>query len=1595
MRFAFAALVIAILVIGLPMSSGAQVPPAEGASSQAVPLRITVSRDDPPFSQEDVTGEPAGMFIDLWTLWSQKTGRRVDFRMGTWNETLDALRTGAADIHGGLYYGQQRDKWIAFSHGFFTAASSFYRRQGPDAPALTVDLDGLRVGVVDGYIQETYLREAYPRATVVPQPDNLTLVTALVQGRVDLILSEDPTIDSLLTRTALHSRIERVGTPVQVHDILAGVRDDRTDLLDLINDGLARITEEERAAIEARWIKDPAARQFADSQVVRVELTPRERAWIVEHPMIRAIALEDWPPVDFRGSGRQHRGIAADILRLAAERVGLKVEPRFGPWPEMLEQLRKGAIDLAPEIYYTESRAQDLAYSRPYLPLYNAIFTGPGGPSVSSLKDLEGRTVAVEKGFALEEVLKTDFPAVDVMTATSTLDALRLLTVGEVDAYVGSQYVASYLIDQQLLRGLRAVAHIGQKPQYLHMAVPKDRAILRDIMDKALSSITDREKRSIIERYVDSAIETGAVRQVALDLTPDETAWLAAHPVIPIAMMNAWPPISYVEQRGNRRQRALGVTATLRDLLNKRLGNRLRLRFGAWNDNFEAVKEGRIPALFDITPRKDREQWFNFTSPYLTIPHTFFTRADGPVVNGAADLKGKTVALEKGFGNVAWFRENHPDVTVREYADTATALDAVARGEADAYAGNRAVAMFIIRRELMDNLRARGRVDKPPVKLAIGTRKDWPLLRDILDKAIGSLTEEELLSITALWNPDGATAEKGGVRLTAEERRWVHDHPTVTYSEVDWRPMSIIEGDRMVGVMGDYLDVIAQSTGLNFQFVPAVSWPDVLEKFTNGDIDIVPGIGNSASEARLGLVSKPYSDYPLVIVGRDDAAFVNGIEDLEDKVIAIPRYFTSSNYIKETFPQYTVKDTDTIEQALRLVSNGQADVFVGHKLVAVYNIESLYLRNLKIIGVTDFKFFHSVLVHPTDPVLLSILNKAIDRIDAKTKERIYDDWVRVSIEETFDYALMYKIGAAVLVIIVLGIFWSLRLKQAVNQKTREMRRLLESLEDMVAERTAKLAERETLLRTAMDNMSDGMFMVDDDQRYVFMNQRYRDYIGLDENEADVGGSVETLFTAVARQDGGATDDQDARVGGLMAWLADNESGEMVLHLDPGARILQFRKAPVEDGGAVVVVTDITDVTRAREELQQSEGELRLILESIGEGVFGVDGTGKVSFVNTRALDLLGYEADELIGQGIHELIHHTRSDGTSYPIEECPMWHAYTRGVSARVDDEVLWRKDGTPFPVDYTVTPIHHGGDIIGSVIAFGDVSQLAELNRNFVALLENTQDFIYITNADYRFTATSQTFAEATRHRSWRDLLGKADTDVIPEDSIEAFHRDLGLLLNGEKESIVVEESYRDLDGNTRWVESGKYVLRDKLNRIVGMFGISRDITDRRQAENRLRSIIDTASDGIAVIDDQGTIQMFSPAAERIFQYTAEEVVGRNFTMLMSAEHAVANSALLERYLLDLRPTVLGAVREVVGRRKNGELFDMELAVGEAVQGDTRTFTGLIRDITERKTYMAELEAFNRLAVDRELRMIELKEEINQYLRTAGKEAKYEIVQ
>ena len=249
-----------------------------------------------------------------------------------------------------------------------------------------------------------------------------------------------------------------------------------------------------------------------------------------------------------------------------------------------------------------------------------------------------------------------------------------------------------------------------------------------------------------------------------------------------------------------------------------------------------------------------------------------------------------------------------------------------------------------------------------------------------------------------------------------------------------------------------------------------------------------------------------------------------------------------------------------------------------------------------------------------------------------------------------------------------------------------------------------LRESERRYRDLVEGSIQGV-LIHAEAKMVFANQAYAEIFGYESPDALLA-QISAYAHVASHEHERMKVFSDARLRG-----EDVPAYEFEGVKKDGSRIwLENRGRAISWEGKPAIqrsVVDITERKLAQERLRVAEEQNRLILESAGEGIYGLDLEGKTTFVNPAAARMLGYEADELVGRSMHELVHHSYPDGSHYPREKCPMYAAISDGKTHVVTDEVLWRKDGGSFPVEYTSTPVRKDDEVIGSVVLFKDITE------------------------------------------------------------------------------------------------------------------------------------------------------------------------------------------------------------------------------------------------------------------------------------------------
>ena len=803
-----------------------------------------------------------------------------------------------------------------------------------------------------------------------------------------------------------------------------------------------------------------------------LQLTKEEQAWIKAHPQLTVANETDWPPFDYVEDGKP-AGYSIDVARLIAHKAGLRLKFINGyTWQELMKQFKEGKIDILPALFVNDDRLKYISFTKSYYAQPSVMVVHDKNKDIVKIESLASKRVAGVKGYSFTSAIKRIVPTVTMVEVSSILEGLKAVSLGKADAFIDSIGSVSYLLENNYIPNLRIISDINHDDldaPDIHMGVSKDKIILKNILDKAMASISRKEKRELAKRWF---YEPAAKEKQTINLSLEQQDWLSQHTKIRIGIMNAWPPMDYVDANGKPQ----GIGVNFIDALNSRLGNRFEIVPGVWKDNFTAVKEKNLDALMDITPRAEREAFVNFTKPYIEVPHVIFTRKDESAKLSLVDLNGQTVGVEKGFFIVKVLQEKYPKIQIKEYRTTSDALDALSKNEVDAYVGNRAVANYIIESELITNIIAQGKIKETSSVNAIGVRKDWPILRDILQKGLDDINATErsqIINPNPQLNNIAELKSKLFKKLTKNERSWLNKKPTVHLGvDSSWPPVEWIdEQGNYQGMTSDYMQVIADMLGLNIAKPEKMAWTEVLNRAKRKDIDVLTAVVSTEKRREYLNFTSPYLNFPLVIFTRNDASLVTNIRDVYGKRVGIEDGYSSHEKLKRDHPQLELTLYKSTKDILHALSVGELDAYIGNLTVAVYLLNKEGLTNIKVAAPTPYSFALSLGIRKDIPELHSILEKALSMIDEVQRNDIRQHWLKLNYNVGVDYALVIKVAIAISILIVLilfWVFWVQRQKKIISLAKAETEKVNAKLKELNQLKSLFIASVSHELRTPLN-----------------------------------------------------------------------------------------------------------------------------------------------------------------------------------------------------------------------------------------------------------------------------------------------------------------------------------------------------------------------------------------------------------------------------------------------------------------------------------------------------------------------------------------------
>lgn len=474
-----------------------------------------------------------------------------------------------------------------------------------------------------------------------------------------------------------------------------------------------------------------------------VHLTAQERAWIQTHPQIITGGTQEWYPFDFITKEGDRSGIAADYLKLIAQRTGLNITPNTDTWNHNLQKIKNKKIDLLPAIYFSENRRQFLSYSSPYFEILDYFFIRED-LDVETLADLDGKRVAIPKGYIHIDVIKEHFPKIQIMTVNTAVDAIEAVLENRADILFDTYTSLSYTLKQKGINTIipfKSTRHLGIK--YLHFASRKGAPELASIIQKGLDSISPQERQEIYHKWLGALQKT---KDTKLVLSIEEQQWLDNHQNIRFSGDPNWLPYEAFDLNGNY----IGIVADHLKIIEQRLGIKLKIiPTKTWAESLENIKLGKIDVLSETSDSGLQAQ-LSFTDDYIYSPVIMVMKNNTDYIENIEQIKHLKIAVIKDYGYISEIIKQHPNLDLYYIETIQDGLAAVATGKVEVLLATLAQASYHISELGINNIRIVGKTEFT-TKLAFGMKKEFAPLIPLFNRALHSISPNEKQAIFDKW----------------------------------------------------------------------------------------------------------------------------------------------------------------------------------------------------------------------------------------------------------------------------------------------------------------------------------------------------------------------------------------------------------------------------------------------------------------------------------------------------------------------------------------------------------------------------------------------------------------------------------------------------------------------------------------------------------------------------------------------------------------------------------------------------------------------------------------------------------------------------
>ena len=490
-----------------------------------------------------------------------------------------------------------------------------------------------------------------------------------------------------------------------------------------------------------------------------------------------------------------------------------------------------------------------------------------------------------------------------------------------------------------------------------------------------------------------------------IQLTEAEKAFIRTHPVIRVQNEDDYPPYDFSVDGKPK-----GYSIEYLSLVAEKTGLNFKYINGfSWAEILENMKHRKLDIIHTCYNATERKEYALFTRPYMRDFKMLIIK-NGSDIQNLQSLKHKKLGVLKGSSWIPELKASYPDIVYVETGSTIDLLKMISIAEVDAGLESVNLVKYLLKKEFVHGLEFRRIVDPHICKEMdrewhIGVRKDWPLLKSIIEKGMDSLTIDELSSLREKWFGK-EKFRKITVNLTDEEKEFLKQHPVIRVSnELDWPPFDYAVEKEPRGLSIDLLNIMAERIGVQIDYINGYTWDELLNMFKEKKLDIVHPAYYYEERTDFGMYSPAIYKGKNVFIIHKTSNEIYDIKQLYGKTMALPKGWVFDKYLRKHHPKVKLLMLANTAETLKAVAEKKADATLDFDATFLYTKKRSAFKGVKMSGWfreldNDESCSLHYLVRKDWPILHQMINKAFLTITPGEMKELQEKWLGSSGKES-------------------------------------------------------------------------------------------------------------------------------------------------------------------------------------------------------------------------------------------------------------------------------------------------------------------------------------------------------------------------------------------------------------------------------------------------------------------------------------------------------------------------------------------------------------------------------------------------------------------